>query len=693
MLNSTPSEFPPKVAAARVRCYAQWLPPPPLKLVEWADDNIVLPAAQSVRPGAYRTWPYLREPLEAIGARSPEYVTIQKSSRIGFTKALIIAIAGMVANDPCSIGLLVPVDEDARDYVVDELEPLFAATPALRGLIVSGRLTGRNTLTRKTFKTSATLKILSARAPRRLRRHDFKVLYCDEIDAMEITSEGDPLLIAEKRTFAHADRKIVRGSTPTEEDVSLIERAYAESDQRIYELQCPHCADWFELLWHMIQWPEGEPEKATAFCPHCGCEIDERRKPGLVERGRWRPQRPAIVNHRGFRLSALVSLLPNAAWPKLAEEFLKAKRGGPAELQVFTNLTLGKTWKTSLNRLSAETLAGRVEPIGLERIPEEIVLLTCGADVQDDRVEACVVGWPVAGAPCVLAHVIIDGNTLEDQTWRDFDAFLMARWRHPFGWEIKIDGTAIDSGGHEGRTQKVYDFAGVRLHRRIYAIRGVGGARPIWARAQRIKSGKTARLFIIGHDQVKTAVLEVLGQEPFDAEGKPNPHALRVSDELPPEWSNKRPARSGGSGMCATAPSSSLCPSGAGKGSRRSTRCATLGRCGKARRSRRSTCAPAWRAVRNQPSASRRRAVLQSQCGQAGSMNNHSRHPGASLAQRPHAAVRGRLPQAEASTGRLSLRLLEAVLRQGQIDELACAAVEPFGGDSKVVLRPPERVG
>ena len=35
-------------------------------------------------------------------------------------------IAGMVRTDPCSIGLLVPVDEDARDYVVDELEPLFA---------------------------------------------------------------------------------------------------------------------------------------------------------------------------------------------------------------------------------------------------------------------------------------------------------------------------------------------------------------------------------------------------------------------------------------------------------------------------------------------------------------------------------------------------------------------------------------
>src|SRR5260370_15499727 len=343
----------------------------------------------------------------------------------------------MVAIDPCSIGLLVPVDEDARDYVVDELETWSAATAALRGLIVSGRLTGRNSLPRKTFKTSETLKLLSARAPRRLRRHDFKVLYCDEIDAMELTAEGDPLLIAEKRTFAHADRKIVRGSTPTEEDVSLIERAYAESDQSMYELTCPHCREWFELLWQHIQWPEGEPEKASCFCPHCGCKIEERLKPALVEAGRWRPQRPQILNHRGFRLNALVSLLPNAAWPKLAAEWLKAKRGGPAELQVFTNLTLGKTWKTSVNRLSAEVLVGRVEPIGLERIPEETVLLTAGADVQNDRVEVCVVGWALAGAPCVLAHVVFDGNTLSVRACRALVPFVMTTGRDLHAWEIK----------------------------------------------------------------------------------------------------------------------------------------------------------------------------------------------------------------------------------------------------------------
>jgi phage terminase large subunit GpA-like protein len=511
-------------------------PPPPLKLGEWADENIVLPETQNARPGHYRTWPYLREPLDSIGAKTPEYVSIIKPSRVGFTKGLMIAVAAMAAADPCSIGLLVPVDEDARDYVVDELEPLFASTPILRGLIIPGRLTGRNTLTRKNFRTGASLKILSARAPRRLRRHDFRVLYCDEIDAMEITVEGDPIVIAEKRTFAHADRKIVRGSTPTEEDISLIQRAYAESDQRIFEICCPHCAEWFELLWEMIQWPEGEPEKASCFCPHCGAEIEEKLKSELVELGRWRPMRPEIVNHRGYRLNALISLLPNAAWGKLAAEWLKAKRGGPAEQQVFVNLILGKPWKTSLNRLSAEVLAGRVEPIGLERIPPEIVLVTAGADVQDDRIEVCVLGWPLAGAPAVLTHIVIDGNTLEDATWSAFDEFLHSRWPHPNGWSMKVDACAVDSGGHEGRTQRVYDFCASRLHRRVYAIRGVGGARPIWTRAQRVKSGKSARLFIVGHDQVKTAVLELLSQELFDAEGHPNPHALRVSDELSEDW-------------------------------------------------------------------------------------------------------------------------------------------------------------
>ena len=158
--------------------------------------------------------------------------------------------------------------------------------------------------------------------------------------------------------------------------------------------------------------------------------------------------------------------------------------------------------------------------------------------------------------------------------------------------------------------------AGARLHRRIYAIRGVGGARPIWARAQRIKSGKTARLFILGHDQVKTAVLELLSAEPFDAEGNPNPHALRVSDELPPKWFDQVTGEVRRVRYVRNRPVIEFTPKRRGQ------------RSGGARRAVLRVGGPSAPAVKaidlraraarrpNQPPANRRCAVRQPQCGQ-----------------------------------------------------------------------------
>jgi Phage terminase large subunit gpA, ATPase domain len=154
----TPSELPAKAAAFRARVLSRLEPPASLRLAEWAEANIVLPAGPSARPGHYRNWPYVTEILDAIGARGVEYVSLMKGTRLGFTKSLMIAIGATATIDPCPIGLLVPVDDDARDYGVDELEPLFQSSPALRGLFVTGRLEGSNTMTRKRFTTGATLK-------------------------------------------------------------------------------------------------------------------------------------------------------------------------------------------------------------------------------------------------------------------------------------------------------------------------------------------------------------------------------------------------------------------------------------------------------------------------------------------------------------------------------------------------------
>src|ERR1700674_869578 len=87
--------------------------------------------------------------------------------------------------------------------------------------------------------------------------------------------------------------------------------------------------------------------------------------------------------------------------------------------------------------------------------------------------------FQIYGAPCVLGHVVFAGNTLEDAVWKDLDQFLKTRWRHSRGWSIGIAGTAIDSGGREGRTQKVYNFCYPRMDRRVFTIKGLPGKRKV----------------------------------------------------------------------------------------------------------------------------------------------------------------------------------------------------------------------
>jgi phage terminase large subunit GpA-like protein len=513
-------------------------PPAKITLSEWAEQNFVLAEGSSARPGRFRLWPYQKEMLDAIGDSSIERVSVIKSARVGYTKSLMAGIAATVATDPCAIILLVPTDDDARGYAVDEIEPAFDQSPALKGLIKTGRMDGRNTLTMKSF-VGGSLKILSARSPRNLRRHDAKKLFVDEEDGMEVTAEGDAVTLGEKRTLAHPDRKIIRGSTPTDELTSSINRAYEESDQRVYEVPCPHCGAFFEMMWDHIVWPPGEPDKAACACPHCNELIEERFKSQMVGGGRWRAQRPEIKGHAGFRLNTLISLLANARWGKLAEEFLKAKRAGPSEMQVFVNTVLGRVWKHSIDDVDQETLQGRVEDFGLKpgpkgenRFPAEALAITAGVDTQDDRFEVTLWGWNETQA-FVLGSYVIWGNPREETTRAELDAVLRTRWPHPRGWQIGIDATAIDSAGH--CTQAVYDFCSTRYGRRIYPIIGRAGTRRVWEASKRRKDG--VRLFMVGIDQVKTEVLQRIALPPVHPDTKvPTPGSVRLSKDLPEEW-------------------------------------------------------------------------------------------------------------------------------------------------------------
>lgn len=511
----------PTLEGIRIRALAGLVPPPRLKLGDWMEQHIHLPEGVSALPGLVRLWPYQREIADAIFDPTVERVTLVKSVRLGFTTLLTGALGGYVANDPSPILALLPTEADCRDYVVSDVEPIFDASPVLRGVLSADLDEGfRNTLLYRRFP-GGSLKVIASKAPRNLRRHNVRVLLIDEADAMEAGREGSPIRLAERRTLSFPNRKIIMGSTPLLADTSNVLRSYATSDQRVFEVPCPDCGAFTEILWEHITWEPDRPETAQFTCPHCRAGVAERHKPAMVEAGRWRRTCPEVVGHAGFRLNALVSLLANASWPKLATEFLAA-RASPDEMQTFVNTILAQGWQEAGEQLNDRTIQERAEAFDLDAIPAEVLAITCGVDVQDDRLEVTLVGWSRTEA-FVLAHMVIWGTPGANATWTELDDLLRTRWRHPHGGLLRVDAAVVDSGDGDW-TDTVYAFCFPRLGRRVMAGKGVFGTRPaIQASAGKVKGG---RLFLIGVDGIKGQILHHLARGTM----------LRFSDKLEPVY-------------------------------------------------------------------------------------------------------------------------------------------------------------
>jgi phage terminase large subunit GpA-like protein len=495
--------------ALGLRVLAAFAPPPKLKLSEWIEAHVSLPG-DAAAPGPMRLWPWQRGIANAMSDPLIERVSLLKGARVGFTSLTIGMIGAHIVNEPASILVLLPTESDARDFVTSDIEPTFAASPALRKALSADREeAGRDTLTSRRF-AGGSLKIVAAKAPRNLRRHTARILIVDEADASESTAEGDPIKLAERRTLTFSNRKIIIGSTPVFADASPVIKSYGASDQRVFEVPCPSCGGFFEILWANIVWPKAAdgrelPEQAACECPHCKHLIAERHKAAMVSAGAWRATRPGVLGHAGFRLNSLVSLLANASWAKLAAAFLAAK-DDPAQLQTFVNTVLAQGW-TSPSMVDESALAARAEPIGLNNIPAEVLIVTVGVDVQDDRVECSIIGWTRESVAVVLAHHVIFGGFEDDSLWQEVDELLRSRWRHPFGGSLKVDAACVDcsDGDH---FDKVINFCVPKMNRRVFASKGMAGARPAFQMAK----GKTiaGRMAIIGVDGLKNLIFDRL---------------------------------------------------------------------------------------------------------------------------------------------------------------------------------------
>lgn len=490
------TELLPRIAAAL-------RPPERLSLADWADRYRRLSSEASAAPGAWMTLPYQREVLDALSPQSRyAHVVLMWGSQLGKTEMLLTLIAYIIAMQPGPILVVQPTLSMAEAFSKDRISPMFRDTEVLHGLVADPRARDAgSTIFHRRF-IGGHLTVVGSNSPAGLASRPVRYLLMDELDRWEASAgaEGDPAALAIARTRTFWNRKIVMVSSPTTRGVSRIEQAWLESDQREYHVPCPHCGQYQRLVWGRVEWPDGKPEEAQYRCASCDRLIPHGAKSRMVARGRWEPGADAQI--AGFHLSELYS--PWRSWAELATEWL-ASQGNVERLRAFVNTSLAELWDDQVaSQVSDDDLLARREQYG-SQLPDGAALLTAGADVQDDRIECSVWAWGRGEESWLMEHRTIPGDPTigpDHGPWPELDRYLSQPWLHPRGGPMSIAATCVDAGF---ATAIVTRFCEQRSGRRIWAIKGAGGAVPAWPRRQ--SRSQRGKLYVVGVDSLKSTIM------------------------------------------------------------------------------------------------------------------------------------------------------------------------------------------
>jgi phage terminase large subunit GpA-like protein len=478
-------------------------PPPKLRVSEWADKYRKLSPESSAEPGQWFT--ARNEPMRAVmdAACDPAVtmVTVMSSAQVGKTETINNLVAYYVDQDPSPILMLQPTLQMGEAWSKDRLAPMLRDTPRLAGKVKDPRSRDSgNTLLHKTFP-GGHITISGANSPASLASRPVRVVLCDEVDRYPASAgaEGDPVNLAMKRSTTFWNRKTILTSTPTIKGHSRIEAAYMLSDQRKFWVPCPDCGHHQVLQWAQVKWPEGKPRDAAYGCVECGSLWDDPARWRAIRKGEWRAS-SEFKGNAGFHINEIYS-----SWVKLgdmATNFLDSKRS-PETFKTWVNTSLGETWEADAEKIDPHSFADNLETWE-DGAPLGVLLVTCGVDVQADRLEIERVGWGVDEESWSLDHHVIHGDPSDPEVWRRLDAYLAEPTVRADGRTMHVRTTCVDSGGHH--TQAVYRFCRLRKSRRIFAIKGRDEAQTVWPSGLKARKGKSTDVTIVGVTAAKDAV-------------------------------------------------------------------------------------------------------------------------------------------------------------------------------------------
>lgn len=486
-----------------------------LTVDQWSDKYRYLSNTTSSEPGKWRTsrFPFLKKFMWYMSPQSKaRRIVAMKGHQLGFSEALINKIFYNADHYPGPTLYVQKTDDAAIDFATQKLDPSIEVTIKVQRFLSRKR---SEQYTREILSRTYDGGFISmggANSGPFLRSKSIRDAMLDEEDSfkLNIDQEGSPASLIEMRQSNFPLSKLIRTSTPKIKETSTIEPAFLAGSQERYYLPCPNCNPnnerygfFFCIKWDYLKnnWivnEAGEVVDAWLVCPNCGERIDEYKKTWMLENGRWMTNHGDEKNpleeiedceNPSMFINSFYSPLGFYSWKDAARKWLEYKTtNDPAILQVFINQICGETFSLAGQDVSSIWLQDRKEDYfdfdsgEVVDVPKGGLVLTLGADVHPDRIEAEVVAWGIGLESWSVDYCVLlgntdylgdmkgqDPNTGQPTVWTEFDRYLLKRWRHSSGAMMPVEMSFIDC---RYRSEQVHAFCKPREGRRIYPVIG-----------------------------------------------------------------------------------------------------------------------------------------------------------------------------------------------------------------------------
>lgn len=335
-------------------------------------------------------------------------------------------------------------------------------------------------------------------------------------------------------------------------------RGTPASDRRRFVVPCPFCGTFHLRAFSLVRWEGGRGAAAKVVrhgawmeCPSCKGRIEAGMNLWQLRRGLWAPvpadaagssstvhmptrlvwegQERGVIGpdavegagesvrggefecderllrfgeHVGFALHGLCSSLVAGGNPYgyAAAEWIAA---GSVPTRAWVNDTLGEPWAVKGEAAEVRGLLSRAGGYAIGEVPDGVLAITVGCDVQQDRIYAEVLGWGERGGVCWMVECHEIPRT-RGRNLVELDELARKTWRRADGRVLQAAVMAVDSGKF---TDEVYRFVGrwpigARMGegpRRVWAVKGeLGQTWPMPWRESKVEARADRAASLVG---------------------------------------------------------------------------------------------------------------------------------------------------------------------------------------------------